>query len=463
MIHSRRSHCLPSGERRESPFVTVLSHAQHDPAPSWQRHRHRDSRHAICRVWRGNARPFGRSINRSTGCRIRPPDPRRTHRRRHRQPVVSRGRGDPRRHHRARRARDRRAGAADHRRQRPRRRARIHRHPHARAARHLRGADGGELRAAGRDDADRGTGRQFAASAEAVSRQAGGAEDERQHRIVRRAGDDPRRGDRRRRSRGDAGRHRAHDAARRAGHARRRVRLELRPVLRAGLVRDHGGSDGAGARRGTVRRHLHLAHARGSVEGARQREGDDRDRRAGRPADAGDASQGDRRHQLGPQRRDAARDRRGAGARRGCDDRSVSVHRVEHERAGGAAAALGAGRRTRARARAAARCRDAREDSRRGRGDHPHGTRRRRSEERAARELRLRSHARGQDAGRRDAHARRRRDDAFDIGIGIDIDRGASNISGGEAGECGDARTGGRSGVVAGRAGRVSGRVSRDW
>ena len=221
MIHSRRSQCLLAGPRGSSGADRTMQFAASSAHVRRVRHAHARCilirRHGLAAVARHRAHRLHRPRVRAPSPRrspltrrssvtrrrqsalafqsppaaqsaqsaaqrdarqprwLRPPDPRRAHRRRHRQPVVSRGRRDPRRHDRARGARDRRTGAADHRRQRPRRRARLHRHPHARAARHLRGADGGELRASGRDDADGRTGRQLAASVEAVSRQAGGA------------------------------------------------------------------------------------------------------------------------------------------------------------------------------------------------------------------------------------------------------------------------------------------------
>ena len=133
---------------------------------------------------------------------------------------------------------------------------------------------------------------------------------------------------------------------------------------------------------------------------------DDRDRRAGAPADADQPREGRRRRRTGAERRHAAAGRRGAGARRGRDDRSVSLHRVEHEHRGGADAGVGARRRARGDAGAAARIPAAREKAKAGhRRDDPRRARRRRSEERAVRELRVRSVARRQDARR--SHAAR--------------------------------------------------------
>ena len=63
-----------------------------------------------------------------------------------------------------------RAGDADHRRRGQGRRARVHRSAYARAPRHLPGADGGELRAPGRDDAHGRAGWIVAAADQAVSR-----------------------------------------------------------------------------------------------------------------------------------------------------------------------------------------------------------------------------------------------------------------------------------------------------
>ena len=127
-------------------------------------------------------------------------------------------------------------------------------------------------------------------------------------------------------------------------------------------------------------------------------------------ADADQPRQGDRRGELGQERRDAAARRRGARPRRGRDDRSVSVHGVEHERLGGAPAGVGA-RRAAAR-RQLARLHDpgdAREKQDRDRRDDPRRARRRRSEERAVRELRVRPVAGRQDARRPHASARARR------------------------------------------------------
>ena len=91
-------------------------------------------------------------------------------------------------------------------------------------------------------------------------------------------------------------------------------------------------------------RGVHTSHMRDEA-GARggQREGDDRHRRAGRRADADLAPQDDRQGQLGQERGDAQARGRGAGARRRCDDRPVSVHRLEHVDTGRVGAAMGAG------------------------------------------------------------------------------------------------------------------------
>ena len=95
---------------------------------------------------------------------------------------------------------------------------------------------------------------------------------------------------------------------------------------------------------------IYISHMRDEATGvARQRARDDRDRRKGRPADAGDAPQDHRQGELGQERRHAAADRRGARARRRRDDRSVSVHGVVDQHPGGADAGVGARRRTRRR------------------------------------------------------------------------------------------------------------------
>ena len=114
------------------------------------------------------------------------------------------------------------------------RRARLHRHPHARAPRHLRGADRRQLRAAGRHDADRRPRRRIADSAGAVSREGGGHAHHTELRDVHRPGLGAQRSDGRGRSR----RRRAAEldkmrAPRRAGHGRGRVRPELGTLLRA--------------------------------------------------------------------------------------------------------------------------------------------------------------------------------------------------------------------------------------
>ena len=128
-----------------------------------------------------------------------------------------------------REARDRREGRG--------RRAGLHRPPHPRGARHLRGADRGQLRAAGRDDDPRRARRRLARAAQALSwtsskrrrsRSTSAASSARARcaqRVVGLAN--------RAATPDEIG---AHARARRAGHARRRVRPEHRPLLRSGHV-----------------------------------------------------------------------------------------------------------------------------------------------------------------------------------------------------------------------------------
>ena len=133
---------------------------------------------------------------------------------------------------------------------------------------------------------------------------------------------------------------------------------------------------------------IYISHMRDEASGhRRQRSRDDRHRRTGRPADAGDPPQGHRQDVLGPLGRDAAADRRGPRARRRRDDRSVSVHRVVHEHRRGAAAGVGAGRRTPGADEAPGQSRHAREDQGGERGADPQRAWRRRSAQRRRREL----------------------------------------------------------------------------
>ena len=126
------------------------------------------------------------------------------------------------------------------------------------------------------------------------------------------------------------------------------LRPEHRPLLRARHVHADRGSDRAREGRRPLRRHPHVASARRRVEAARQRAAR-RSRSARRAAcRRRSPTQGHRRGQLGQERRHAAAGRRGARPRRGRHDRSVSLHRVEHEHRVGAASGLGARRRPQA-------------------------------------------------------------------------------------------------------------------
>ena len=119
--------------------------------------------------------------------------------------------------------------------------------------------------------------------------------------------------------------------------------------------------------------------------------------------------------------RHAAAGRRGARARRGRDDRSVSVHRVVDEHQRGAAAGVGAGRRPRGDAEARSRIRPTRAKIKaESVAHHPRRARRRRSEERrrssschfdrvARRQEPRRDHARPRPGGRPSRTPPRRR------------------------------------------------------
>ena len=98
---------------------------------------------------------------------------------------------------------------------------------------------------------------------------------------------------------------------------------------------------------------------------------------------------------------DAAR-----AARRRRDERSVSLHRVEQRVRRVDDSAVGAGRRARADARAPEESGDAQGDRRRDRAHHSRRARRRRSEERVPRALRLRRVDGREEPGRRRADAR---------------------------------------------------------
>ena len=150
-----------------------------------------------CRCRRARGRG-SRGVSRSAARFLRSDHQERPRPRRHRQPVVSRRPRGARRHHRAHRLPDRRAGRAHDRRPRPDRGAGLHRHPLARAGRHLRGADGRELHPPGRDHGDRRSGRILADPAETVSGEGGGHTRDRELRDVHRTGVGARRSDRRR-------------------------------------------------------------------------------------------------------------------------------------------------------------------------------------------------------------------------------------------------------------------------
>ncbi len=227
---------------------------------------------------------------------------------------------------------------------RPRGQPGLHRHSHARAPRHLPGSDGGQLHAPGRHLDIRGAGRRVAAADQGVSRSRRGHPHFPELRDVRRPGLGPRAGDRNDRPEGDARRDRQDARARAAGHARRRRRAQHRVVLRPrDLHADRGSHRAREGGRGHGR-HPRVAHAQRGDRRPRQRPRDDRHRRAGRPADAGDAPQDHRRPELGPERRVAEADRGRQGPGRGRDHRSVSLHRVG-DRHRCAAAPVGARRR----------------------------------------------------------------------------------------------------------------------
>ncbi len=190
-----------------------------------------------------------------------------------------------------------------------------------------------------------------------------------------------------------------------AGHARRRVRPLHRPVLRTGKLHAHRGSDRTRQGGGKDGRHPHFPHARGGVARVGQRARDDPHRRGRRAADADHAPQDDRAAELGQERGVAQAGGRGAGARRGRDDRSVSVHGVEHGNRG-AGAAVGAGRRAEIDRRAAGGAGPARADQGGDRAKPEGGPRRGRSEKRGDRQLRVRPLAGRQESDATDAGAR---------------------------------------------------------
>ena len=213
-------------------------------------------------------RPFPRRGARLAGPRcgcagVRPRAAQRPHRRRHREPLVSRRPRRARRHDRANRAGDHRSGRPRDRPRRPCGRARLHRPAHSRCARHLPGADGRQLRAPGRDDHPGRPRRRIARAAQALPRQARGPAEVVEHRELPRPGIGARGGHRSRRSPGERAGARAHARAGRAGHAGRRVRPEHGPLLRAGHLHAALRSGRARKSRGTSRRRSHLAHASG--------------------------------------------------------------------------------------------------------------------------------------------------------------------------------------------------------
>ena len=108
---------------------------------------------------------------------------------------------------------------------------------------------------------------------------------------------------------------------------------------------------------------IHISHMRDETSRrARQRQRDDRDRRAWWPADASHTPQDHWPSQLGEEHGHAAGRRRGAGTRHRRDHRCVSLHRLEHQHSGGAPSSVGPGRRPQADAGAAPGSGDPRED-----------------------------------------------------------------------------------------------------
>ena len=324
--------------------------------------------------------------------------------------VVSGRHRDSRRSDRCRRRAGQRAGERAHRRPRHGGGAGLHRYSLAWAARNRGGADGGELSARRRDD-DRGRPRrQFAAADRAVSGRDPEDGDLGQLRDHGGAGKHPAVGDRAGQPHGHGGGDREDEGAGGAGHARRRVRPFHRPVLRAGQFHADRGSDRTRQGGGKDGRHTHFPHARGGLSRIGQRAGDDSHRRGGRAADADHAPQDDRAAELGQERGVAQAGGRGAGARRGRDHRSVSVHGIEHgnRRAG---AAMGAGGRAEIDRRTAGRTGPARADQGGDRAEPEGGPRRRRSQERGDRQLRVRPLAGRQESDATHAGARGGTDD----------------------------------------------------
>ena len=288
-------------------------------------------------------------------------------------------------------------GATDDRRGRPRRGPGLHRHPHPRAARDLRGADGRELRPAGRDDAGRGPGRLVAAAARRLPREGGRPAAGGQLREPGRARLGARGGDGPSGPRAVGGGARPDAGPRPRGDAGGRVRSQHRALLRPRDVRPDGRGGRPGPGGGGDGRDPRLAHAGrgGGRRGERAR--DDRDRRGGAAPDPGHAPQDDRPRGLGPECRDPAPRGGGPPPRRRRHDRPVSLHGLEHRAVRGPLPGLGArGRdgggeeadRESGRARPHPRDRggeDPERAGRRGRGQH------------RDRGLRLRPVARGQE------------------------------------------------------------------
>ena len=233
--------------------------------------------------------------------------------------------------------------ASRDRRQRPRGVARLHRHPHARAARHLRRADGRQLRAPGRHDDLRRTGRQFAAAARGRSwSELAAHEDLAELRHVRRPGVGARGGDRHGQPQGHAGRDRAMRSSCASGMRDGAFGLSTGLFYVPGIFTPTEEvielAKVAGEMGG-----IHVSHMRNEAAGVLDSvQRDDRHRRAGRAADPDHPPQ-DHRHRSNWGRSVDTPGARGRGARprRGRHDRPVPVHGVEHG-PHGAPAAVGA-------------------------------------------------------------------------------------------------------------------------
>ena len=214
-------------------------------------------------------RPRSHRYTPSPGAVVRPGDSQRPHRRRHRQPVVSGRHRHQGRHHRrgSRRAITTPAarmidvGGQG-------RRAGLHRHSHARAARHLRDADRRQLRAAGRDDDHRRAGRQSSPlPLEPFLAKWPRSEVRRTSASFIGQGSIPIQGDRARRTgRRPGQRSRRCAASCEQGMEDGAFGLSSGSVLRARHVHADRGGRRAGEGRRPHGRHLHLAHARRSVQ-----------------------------------------------------------------------------------------------------------------------------------------------------------------------------------------------------